>query len=171
MSAKLAMRVLDSALDASLKPAAVVMALFGNDQGEKIFPSVDRVAFLLGVTRRSAERSLARLRELGVLLQCSGFKGGRRPGGFGQTVLYRLNVDALPRRSGFEPRRTRHPSSTENPDTDDGVLGRETPTSMTSTPTSVTETPTPVSQNPDAHVGRSFSDRSCMRGNSPRDCG
>ena len=97
MSAKLAMRVLESGLSPDLKPMAVAMALFANDEGDRIYPGVDRVAHLLGIERRSAERQLSKLRRLGILVPQSDTTGGRLPGGRrGRSVLYHLDGDALP---------------------------------------------------------------------------
>ena len=62
MSGKLAQRVLDSGLAPALKPVAVAMALFGNVDGTSIYPSVERVAWGLGVTPRTVQRNLKQLR-------------------------------------------------------------------------------------------------------------
>jgi len=91
MSAKLSMRVFESALDSALKPTAALLALFGTDDGDKIFPSIARLSFLLGVSRRTVERRLAELREIGVLTAL----------GRGRTILYRLHAEALPSRDPF----------------------------------------------------------------------
>src|SRR4051812_9533586 len=101
------MKVLESHLDPSLKPPAVVMALFANDDGTRIFPGVDRVAHLLGLTRRAVERQLAALRRQRILVPEAKTTGGRLPGGRGRSVLYRLDVDALPQRRAYEPRHVR----------------------------------------------------------------
>jgi|SRR5580765_900283 len=85
------MRVYESALDSSLKPTAALLALFGTDDGDKIFPSIARLAFLLGVTRRTVDRHLQQLRDLGVLTAL----------GRGRTIIYRLRPDALPQRDPY----------------------------------------------------------------------
>jgi hypothetical protein len=154
MAGKLAMRVFESGLSPTLKPTAATMALFGNDAGERIYPSVDRLAYLMGLTRRTVERQLSELRAIGVLVPESSISGGRLPGGRGRSVLYRLNVEALPTRNGFEPRhhRPRHHrqgSESTNPDTGDRVQERETPAPATETPTPVTNTPTLATENPE----------------------
>jgi hypothetical protein len=156
MSARLAMRVLESAIPKPLKPTAVVMALFGNDAGERIYPGVDRVAFLLGDSRRNVERNISRLRAMGVLEAQTPLQGGRLPGGRGRSVLYRLNVAALPSRAKYEPRHRRQGSETENTDTSVGVSALETPTPAPQTPTPMASTPTNPAENPDTHVGGSF---------------
>lgn len=85
------MRVYESALDSALKPTAALLALFGTDDGDKIFPSIARLAFLLGVTRRTVDRHLAQLRDLGVLTAL----------GRGRTIIYRLRPEALPHREPY----------------------------------------------------------------------
>jgi hypothetical protein len=162
MSAKVVRRIYESALSSKLKPTAAVMASFGNEHGEKIFPGIDLIAWLLDVDRRTVERNLAALRSLGILVPLSTARGGRLPGGRGNTVHYRFRADALPQRPPYKPRHTRQGSATENPDTHDGLIGAGTPTAETETPTFKTGTPTPMSLNPDASVGRSSQE--CSRG-------
>ena len=82
------MKVLESDLDPSLKPPAVVMALFANDDGTRTRPPP--LADLLGLTRRAVERQIAVLRRLGILVPEAETTGGRLPGGRGRSVLYRL---------------------------------------------------------------------------------
>ncbi len=163
MSAKLAMKVLASGLPAALKPTCVVMALFADQDGCNIYPSVGRVAYLLGVERRTAERNLQRLRALKILVPLSVDEGGRIPGGRGRSVVYAISSIALPPREPYEPlkpRSARRGCERNNPDTSVGIqIGNgddfhspETPTPATTTPTPTPQTPTSVSSNPDAHV-------------------
>jgi hypothetical protein len=156
VSGKLAMRVFESGLAPELKPTAVVMALFANDRGERIYPSVDRVSHLLGQTRRAVERKLAELRRLGILLPQAETTGGRLPGGRGRSVMYHLDAAALPSRADYKPRHLGRGSEQENPDACVEVLDPETPAPRSETPTPTTGTPTPVVENPDTQVGRSF---------------
>jgi hypothetical protein len=155
------MRVLESALKPALKPVAVVAALFGDENGERIFPSVGRLAWLIGITPRSTQRQLAELRRMRILVAQSPCVGG-----VGRTVEYHLNVAALPSRSTWKPRRGRHPYK-KNPDARVAVV-REPSTenpdaSVAKRVTSMTQTLTPASPNPDASVTRSFSDPSVER--------
>jgi len=150
MSGKLAMRVLESDLNARLKPVAVALALFGTDAGDSIFPSVARLAWLLGLSHREVQRKLSRLRQLGVLIPQTPLTGGA-----GRTVHYKLD---LAPRAAWEPRHARRSSQDENYDTRVTVSDSERVTAQTQTTTPVTERVTPPSQNPDARVTRSVSD-------------
>jgi hypothetical protein len=87
VSGKLAMSVLESGLDASLKPAAVVMALHADERGFRIYPSIGRVAWLMGISERAVQVKLSRLRELGVLIPLTRMTGGR-----GGRVQYQLQL-------------------------------------------------------------------------------
>jgi len=165
MSAKLAMRVLESGLSPTLKPLLTTMALFGNDAGERIYPSVDRLAHLLGVTSRSVSRQLAELREIKALVPVpeSSMTGGRLPGGRGRSVLYRLDIEALPARATYKPRHPRQGFEEANPDASVRVKPPvnfpESPKTLSpaaNTLTPVTNTLTPVTENPDASVTRSL---------------
>jgi len=68
MSGRLVSIVFDSALPAWLKPYAAVFASFADDDGKKIYPSVARVARMVGKSERSAQRALHALRGRGVLV-------------------------------------------------------------------------------------------------------
>jgi hypothetical protein len=108
MIAKLHMRVLESALPPGVKATCLVMTLFANAEGANIYPSVGRVAWLLGFHRRAVEKHLAQLRKIGVLIPTSSTSGGRMAGGRGRRVHYRIDLRALPARAPFgaalEPR-------------------------------------------------------------------
>ena len=67
MSGKLCSRVLESALPSWIKPYAVALASFGNETGERIFPTGATVAKLTGRSERQAHRALRELRRRGVL--------------------------------------------------------------------------------------------------------
>jgi len=156
VSAKLAMRVLESGLSSHLKLTATVLALFADDDGNRIYPSVTRVGFLVGKSPRRVTADLTKLIERRVLIPVSGRTGGR-----GQATVYRLDTKGLPWRAPYvppEPRRARQGLEVHNRDTDVRVSRAETLTSMTQTLTSVTETLTSMTQNPDVRVIRSVSD-------------
>ena len=160
MSAKLAMRVLESALPRRLKPAAVVMALFADEHGERCYPSVGRVMFLLGFdegSRRAVERHLSALRSMGVLEPQCALEGGRLPGGRGRSVLYRFNADALPVRDPYKPRTHNRGLEIENPGIAAGVSAADTPDGQMETPDGQTETPDGQTRNPRCTAGRSSS--------------
>ena len=99
MSAKVAKRVLDSDLPPHLKFPAVVLALYGDEDGASIFPSVERVAYDLSLNPRTVRRALSELRRLGLLVPHAEPRGGRRVGGGPRTTVYRLDQDALPVRA------------------------------------------------------------------------
>lgn len=104
MSARIAKLVLASGLPAHLKPVAVTLALFGDEQGESIFPSVGRVAYLLSTSPSTVKRALRDLRTCGALqVKSSLNKDGQPAGGRGRTTRYSLNVAALPARAGYLP--------------------------------------------------------------------
>lgn len=75
-------------LSPNLRLAAVVMALHSDGRGGSIYPSMARVALLMGVHRRNARKAIAALGALGFLeLEGpTGRHGARR---------YRLNLEAL----------------------------------------------------------------------------
>ena len=77
MSSRLAMAVLESDLPRSLKPTAVTLALFANDDGERCFPSVSRIAWLLSKTPKNVSSDLTELCEVGVLIPLTPRSGGR----------------------------------------------------------------------------------------------
>jgi hypothetical protein len=159
VSAKIAKAVLESDLEPSLKPTAMTMALFADDTGNRVFPSVGLVAWQLGLQERSVRRNLAKLRALGVLIPNSPNTGGRLAGADrGRSVLYRFAIEALPQRPRYKPCRPRQGNGTHIPDADDrvGDGSRVSSASATLTPTSVTLTC--VTDNPDAGVSRSSID-------------
>ncbi len=84
------MRVADSGLPPHLKMTAVVLALYATEDGDRIYPSVARVARQLGKTERVVRANIATLRNQGVLVTVTAGGGARR------TTHYRLNVNALP---------------------------------------------------------------------------
>ena len=93
----LAMRVLESALSPSLKFTATVLALHANDAGYRIWPSVDRLAWLMGVSTRKVQRELAGLRAEGVIIPLTPLQRGR-----GRTVRYQLQLPLKLNRPGWQ---------------------------------------------------------------------
>lgn len=75
-------------------PAMVLMCLadFARDDGSKVYPCVKTIMHKVGRKRRPVQRILDNLRRRGVLVVV---KQGR---GRGQTTIYRINLDALPRK-------------------------------------------------------------------------
>lgn len=155
MSSKLAMRVLESDLPRHLKATATTLALFANDEGLRIYPSVARVAWLVGKSASRVTDDLSALCRLGVLVPLTARAGGR-----GRATEYHLDVSALPSRPPFKskPHRGREGFASVNPTADAMVSDAECPgpnqesTSQTvETPALAPETPTLVSENPHAH--------------------
>lgn len=71
MSGRLVSIVFDSALPTWLKLYAAAFATFAADDGSRVFPSVARVARMVGRSERSTQRALHELRARGVLtLEC-----------------------------------------------------------------------------------------------------
>jgi hypothetical protein len=99
VSAKLAMRVLESALPAHLKATAVALALFASDDGQRIYPSVGLVAWLVGKTPRAIRADLEALLGVGVLTAVTPRHGGR-----GLSTRYQMHQSALPSREKYQPK-------------------------------------------------------------------
>lgn len=67
MSGRLMSAVFESALATWLKPYAVAFASFADDDGANIFPSLKRIAGMVGHSERHARRAAHELRRLGIL--------------------------------------------------------------------------------------------------------
>lgn len=121
MSKKLESQVWDSALPSRLKPLAALLADIASEDGGDIYPSVAKMAWLLGdhdcgrgvpPNERSVQRHLEELIDLGILM----FVGWRRnkksisgtdkrkPIGPGATAEYQMFPNALPYRRLFKER-------------------------------------------------------------------
>lgn len=97
MSILLTEVVLKSALSPEIKPVAALLATYADSDGNRIFPSVGRVAWEVGISRRQAQRHFDRLRRIGVLVPVSSGKGGRS-----RTTRYRMDEAAIPKRAAYE---------------------------------------------------------------------
>jgi len=89
MSGPLVTAVFDSSLPAWLKPYAAACASFATDSGDRVYPSIRRIARMVGKSERSAQRAMHQLRALGVLVQVEGPGHHRAP-------RYVLRAIALP---------------------------------------------------------------------------
>jgi len=67
----------------------LVLADFARDDGSKVFPSIETIAYKVGLHRRQTRYILQRLRDRGVLVVT---REGR---GRGRTTHYRINIEAL----------------------------------------------------------------------------
>jgi len=67
MSGRLVSAVFNSALPAWLKPYAAACASFAADDGSRVYPSVDRVAKMVGRCERATRTAMQELRRRGVL--------------------------------------------------------------------------------------------------------
>jgi hypothetical protein len=94
MSGRLVSIVFDSALPAWLKPYAAACASFAAEDGTRVYPTIARVARMVGRGERATQTAMLELRRRGVLTVLR--KGGRHQG----ATRYRLSVAALP---GCEP--------------------------------------------------------------------
>jgi hypothetical protein len=79
MSGRLVSSVFASALPAWLKPYAAAFASFAADDGSRVYPTVARVARMVGRSDRSTQRALHELRDLGVLVLEAGPGHHRAP--------------------------------------------------------------------------------------------
>lgn len=154
MSAKLAMRVADSALPAHLKWTLVVLALYATDEGERVFPSMPRMARQLGVSVRQARANVTALCGLRVLIPVT-----PRIGGAGRTTHYRIDASALPSHpvKGGSPLPTCH---AENTEAHFPVLSQKGGSPLPETRKSDDETRKRTSENPEVHFRRSVIDQS-----------
>lgn len=89
MSGRLVSAVFDSTLPAWLKPYAAAVASFALDDGTRVFPTVMRVARMVGRCERSTQTALLELRRRGILTIEIG--PGRH-----RATRYRFHVGALP---------------------------------------------------------------------------
>ena len=94
MSGRLSGEVWKSNLPSKLKSLAATLADFANDHGENIFPSVERIAWRLSMSKRSVQYRLKELKALGVLQVVENARGGR-----GLPVKYRMIESNLPVRT------------------------------------------------------------------------
>jgi hypothetical protein len=95
MSGRLVSIVFDSALPAWLKPYAAACASFAADDGSKVYPSVARIARMVGRGRRATQRALHALRDRGVLTLEGGAMHHR-------AARYHFRVLALPTREPYQ---------------------------------------------------------------------
>ncbi len=76
------------------------LALWGNRDGTRIFPSLGHVAELAGIDVRSVRRHVRAFETDGVLTAVARSRGGRAANGRARTTEYRLNLAALNPDSG-----------------------------------------------------------------------
>ena len=93
MSGRLVSIVFDSALPAWLKPYAAACASFASDDGTQVFPSVLRIARMVGRCERATHTAMQELRRRGILMIVTA-PGRHRATG------YRFNAHALPQLGG-----------------------------------------------------------------------
>jgi hypothetical protein len=142
MTLQILRSIYDSDLAPHLKPVAACLALFGDADGMNIFPSVDRVAWMLSrKDPRSVQLAIAELRALTVLVPITDDGIALKPvvttlaevptnlrryyargsdgrlhagtGGRCRTTRYFLNAEALPNRPGWREGSSAAPSRTE----------------------------------------------------------
>jgi hypothetical protein len=77
-----------------------MVGLTGREDGRGLFPSVDYLAWLLGVNRRTVQRQMSALRDLKIIEPETGARGGR-----GLTPGYRFLAGNLPRRPSWAEER------------------------------------------------------------------
>jgi hypothetical protein len=89
MAGRLVSAVFESALPAWLKPYAATYASFAAPDGSRVFPSVARVARMVGRSERATQTALHELRRRGVLVLVCAHAPGR-------TAQYQFHGSALP---------------------------------------------------------------------------
>ena len=89
MSGRLVSAVFDSTLPAWLKPYAAACASFALDDGTRIFPTVLRVARMVGRCERATQAALLELRSRGILTV-------EAAPGRNRATRYRFHAAALP---------------------------------------------------------------------------
>lgn len=149
MSIVVIRRVLDSDLPHRLKSVAVALAWWAADDGSRVFPSVERVAWDLGRDRRFVQRMMRQLEGLGVLIRETDARGGRR-----RTTGYCMNLSALPARDPYKTAACAPPFSKANGGAG-AAVSQETAVSVLETAVSVLETAVPVTGNGGAGTARS----------------
>jgi hypothetical protein len=96
MSGPLVSRVLESDLAPDLKFTAVVLASFADDQGYRIYPTIDLVAHLRGISGRQVQQHTKELRRMEILDIV-------QPATQWRPTHYRLQREKLPVRPPFKP--------------------------------------------------------------------
>lgn len=117
MSGLLAGRVWHSGLPAHLKPLAAALADEARDDGSNCRPAVAFIAWKLGADRRTVQRGMSTLRDMGVLRATCHGACQKRPGeghGRASPVAYVLDETALPTRESWSEVRDRERSGSEN---------------------------------------------------------
>lgn len=94
MSVKLMSMVFDADLPPGEKLILLAMADHASDEGQGIYPGIERIAWKTGYGRRQVIRVINQLKEKGVLI-----KLGEHPKY--KTVRYKLNIYALPSRESY----------------------------------------------------------------------
>jgi len=93
-------KVWDSDLESKLKFTALSLADFASHDGNGVHPSNEYLTWRTGMSGTTIRRHMAELRKLGVLVAQENMAGGR-----GRIPIYRLNVDALPKRKPWRETR------------------------------------------------------------------
>jgi len=88
MSGRLVSIVFDSALPAWLKPYAAACASFAAEDGTRVYPTIARVAKMVGRCERATHTAVAELRRRGVLEQLA-------PSGRAKATRYKFSEAAL----------------------------------------------------------------------------
>jgi len=98
MSGFLAGKVWQSALPGTLKPLAACLADFANEaDGGGVHPSNEYLQWLLNVSHSTIQRQMVKLKEMKILVAVENAAGGRS-----KIPIYRLDVNALPKRKTWQ---------------------------------------------------------------------
>jgi hypothetical protein len=99
LSAKLLGEVWELELAGHLQPVLLALADHAKPDGSDCYPSVGRVAWMLGKDRRTVQRAFRELEELGLLRLIEPGGGKGNPG------LYTIDLSRAPRKPPFVPLR------------------------------------------------------------------
>ena len=108
MSAKLMGQVFECDVTGSEQLVLLALADHGKDDGSRIYPSLDFVAWKVGLTRRHVRRIVSSLRERGVLVV-------RRGATRYEPTRYRMDLSKLPRKEPLREDRVVSPRGARPP--------------------------------------------------------
>jgi biotin operon repressor len=101
MSIKLMSMVYERVIVGGHRQAVLlVLADHARDDGSKVYPTIESIAWKLGLTRRPVQKAMAWLRQKGVLIVVSNGQGGR-----GFATEYRIDLAVLPAKPAERRRR------------------------------------------------------------------
>ena len=92
MSVRLITQAFALDLECRLKFVAVALADCADDEHQELWPSVGFIAWKTQQSARQVQRAMQYFRKAGALIPLDRERGGRR-----RSIIYRLDLDTLPR--------------------------------------------------------------------------